>query len=258
MTAALPDRDLAGKTVLIAGGGGIGEAVAARLAAEGARVALGDLYPASAEAAAARIRADGGDCIGLGYDQSDDASVAALIAETVRRIGPPAHAFINAMDMVTLNDDTDLLAMDMATFDRTLAVGLRGAAVVARAVLPHVAAQRGAIVFTSSDAAHFGEPCRPAYAISKSGVNALMRHIASRWGPEGVRSNAILPGFILVPQLRKKMDDAGIAAAIASGRSPRLGEGKDIAAMVAMLMSADGEWINGQTLSVNGGGTMRP
>lgn len=258
MTMNTPNRDLAGKVVLIAGGGGIGEAVAIRLAGEGCRVALGDFDGAEAERAAGRIRDAGGDCIGLAYDQSDETSVAALVAETVRRLGPPAHAFVNAMDMVALESDSDILAMPMDIFDRTLAVGLRGAALVTRAVLPHLVAQHGAIVFTSSDAAHFGEPCRPAYAITKSGVNALMRHIASRWGPEGVRANAILPGLIIVPRMREKMGDAGIEAAKVGRRSLRLGEGRDIAAMVAMLFSADGEWMNGQTLSVNGGGTMRP
>lgn len=258
MTMSPPNRDLAGKVVLIAGGGGIGEGVATRLAAEGCRVALGDYNAAGAERAAERIRAAGGECIGLGYDQSDEASITALVAETVRRLGPPAHAFVNAMDMVVIEQDTDIVAMTMSAFDRTLAVGLRGAALVARAVIPHIVAQRGAIVFTSSDAAHFGEPCRPAYAITKSGVNALMRHIASRWGPEGLRANAILPGLIIVPRMAGTIDDDGVAQARLSARSPRLGEPRDIAAMVAMLFSADGEWVNGQALSVNGGGTMRP
>jgi len=244
--------------VLIAGGGGIGAATARRLAAEGCRIALGDLHLDSAERDAAAIRASGGECIAIGYDQSHEGSVAAFVDETVRKLGPPDCAFVNAMDMAAINADTDLLDIGMDVFDRTLAVGLRGSVVVARHVLPHIVANRGAIVFTSSDAAHFGEPCRFAYAMTKSAVNALMRHIASRWGPEGVRANAILPGLVLVPRLAEQMDERLRRQAIEGGRSPRLGRGEDIAAMVAMLFSNDGEWINGQTLSVNGGGTMRP
>jgi len=258
MTMIPPDRGLTGKVALIAGGGGIGAAVARRLAAEGCRVALGDLRIDSAERDAAAIRAEGGTCIALGYDQSDAASVAALVAATVERLGPPDFAHVNAMDMDAVEADTDLLDIDMDIFDRTLAVGLRGSVLVARAVMPHIAAHRGAIVFTSSDAAHFGEPQRFAYAMTKSAVNALMRHIASRWGQQGVRANAILPGLVMIPRLAQSMDQTAQDMILANGRSPRLGRGEDIAAMVAMLFSRDGEWINGQTLSVNGGGTMRP
>jgi len=162
------------------------------------------------------------------------------------------------MDMVALTKDTDLVDIDMDVFDRTLAVGLRGSVLVARAAMPHLVANRGAIVFTSSDAAHFGEPCRFAYAMTKSAVNALMRHIASRWGPEGVRSNAILPGLVMIPRIVAQTSEAELEQLMVGRRSLRLGRGEDIAAMVAMLFSRDGEWINGQTLSVNGGGTMRP
>lgn len=258
MAITAPDRALRGRIALVAGGGGIGGAVARRLAAEGCQVALGDLDGETAERDAAAIRAEGGICLAFAYDQSDEASVGALVQEVVGRLGPPDFAFLNAMDMAAVENDTDLLDIDMQVFDRTLAVGLRGTVLVARAVLPHIAANRGAIVFTSSDAAHFGEPRRFAYAMTKSAVNALMRHVASRWGPAGIRANAILPGLVLVPRLATKMDETSRGQAISGGRSPRLGRGEDIAAMVAMLFSADGEWINGQTLSVNGGGTMRP
>lgn len=258
MTMTPPDRGLNGKIALIAGGGGIGSSVARRLASEGCRVALADLDGATAERDATSIRAQGGECIALAYDQSDLASVTALVDEVVSRLGPPDFAFVNAMDMAACDNDTDLIDIDLEVFDRTLAVGLRGSVLVARTVMPHIAANRGAIVFTSSDAAHFGEPQRFAYAMTKSAINALMRHIASKWGPEGVRANAILPGLVLVPRLEQRMDESVRAAILASGRSPRLGRGDDIAGMVAMLFSSDGEWINGQTLSVNGGGTMRP
>ncbi|MCP1470268.1 NAD(P)-dependent dehydrogenase (short-subunit alcohol dehydrogenase family) [Sphingobium sp. OAS761] len=251
-------RDLAGKVALIAGGGGIGAAVARRLAAEGCRVVLGDKDGDGAERDAGAIRADGGECMAVAYDQSDEASVAALVQKTVDGVGAPDFAFVNAMDMAAVEYDTDLLDIDMGVFDQTLAVGLRGSVLVARAVMPYLAARRGAIVFTSSDAAHFGEPCRFAYAMTKSAVNALMRHIASRWGPQGVRANAILPGIVMIPRMAEKMDEAIQSRLVAGSRSTRLGRGEDIAAMVAMLFSKDGEWVNGQTISVNGGGTMRP
>jgi NAD(P)-dependent dehydrogenase (short-subunit alcohol dehydrogenase family) len=93
--------------------------------------------------------------------------------------------------------------------------------------------------------------------MSKSGINALMRHVASRWGKEGIRSNAIAPGVVLTESSTVTMPQAMRDMILAMGRSPRLGCPDDIAAMVAMLFSDDGEWINGQVVSVDGGVTLR-
>jgi NAD(P)-dependent dehydrogenase (short-subunit alcohol dehydrogenase family) len=112
-------------------------------------------------------------------------------------------------------------------------------------------------VYTSSGAAFVGEAERLSYAVSKAGINALMRHVASRWGRQGIRSNAIAPGLVMTEGAMVHMDEQARAAMLAIGRSTRLGEPGDIAAMVAMLMSDDGEWINGQVISVDGGITMR-
>lgn len=258
MTGVLPDRGLAGKVVLIAGGGGIGGETASRLAAEGCRVVLGDIALSAAQATANAIRAAGGDCTAVAYDQSDEASVRALADAAMAAYGRIDHLFANAADMVALQEDGDVLDIAMDIFDRTVAVNLRGTVLVTRHALPQIVANRGAIVYTSSDAAHVGEPLRVTYAMTKSAINALMRHVASRWGREGVRANAILPGLVLTPQLKSRMDETQRAMAVEGTRSFRAGESRDIAAMVAMLMSRDGEWITGQTLSVNGGVTMRP
>ena len=258
MSAMLLDRGLAGKVALIAGGGGIGEAAARRLAAEGCCVMLGDIVADAAAAAAAAIRADGGDCSAFAYDQSDDASVRALVNATIEAYGTLDFLFVNASDMAALRIDTDVLDIDMAVFDRTMAVNMRGAVMCTRLALPHIVHNRGAIVYTSSDAAHVGENQRFSYAMAKSAINALARHVASRWGREGVRANAILPGLVMTPRIRARMDEEMQANILAGSKSHRLGESADIAAMVAMLFSRDGEWINGQTISVNGGGTMRP
>lgn len=123
-------------------------------------VVIGDLNGDSAERDAAAIRAEGGGCVGLAYDQSDDRSIEALVGAMVDRLGAIDFVFINAMDMDAVTRDIDLLDIDIAVFDRTLAVGLRGSVVLARAVLPHILHRRGALAFTSSDVTHFGEPTR--------------------------------------------------------------------------------------------------
>ncbi|MFJ2115983.1 SDR family NAD(P)-dependent oxidoreductase, partial [Streptomyces sp. NPDC087850] len=141
---------------------------------------------------------------------------------------------------------------------RTHEVNLLGYAVACRAVLPHLLGQGGgAIVNTSSAAAWGGEPARPAYAASKAGVNALTRHISSRWGKEGVRCNAVAPGPVVTEALGRTLDEQTQAEVLGIVRSPRLGKPDDLAGTVAFLLSDDAEWINGQTWSICGGSSLR-
>jgi NAD(P)-dependent dehydrogenase (short-subunit alcohol dehydrogenase family) len=251
-------RRLEGKVAVIAGGGGIGGETALRLAREGCAVMLGDLAAAPAEAVVAQIVAEGGQGAAMAYDQADDGSVAALVAAAHARFGRVDHMHANAADMQAIRDDGDALTIELDTFDRTVAVNMRGYLSCTRHALPHLIANRGAIVYTSSSAAHMGEPERVAYAMTKAAVNALMRHVASRWGKDGVRANSIAPGMVLTAQIRDNIAPDFIDRVLVAHRSWRLGESADIAAMVAMLFSADGEWITGQTIAVDGGASIRP
>ncbi|MFZ1295180.1 MAG: SDR family oxidoreductase, partial [Pseudomonadales bacterium] len=156
--------------------------------------------------------------------------------------------------------DSDALSVDLEVFDRTLAINLRGHLLCTRAVLPHLLARGGgAIVYTSSGAADSAEPVRPSYAASKSGLNALMRHVASRWGAEGVTANCVAPGFTVTPEMAAS---GNLTPELLDGfkaqlPNSRLGRPEDIAGVVAMLLSEDGRWINGQVFNVNGGALMR-
>lgn len=251
-------RGLDGKIILIAGaGGGLGAAAAERLAREGAHVVVGDLFLDGAQQCADRIVQAGGTALAVQYDQADDASIAALVNAAVARFGRIDGVLANAADMQAVMQDGDLLHCPVEIFDRSIAVDMRGYFLIARHAMPHLIESKGTIVFMSSAAAIYGEPERVAYGMAKAGVNALMRHITSRWGREGVRSNSILPGFVFTEKTRDHLPEQFRAAALAATRSHRLGEPHDIAAMVALLFSDDGEWINGQTLSVDGGSTMR-
>jgi NAD(P)-dependent dehydrogenase (short-subunit alcohol dehydrogenase family) len=252
---------LDGKVILVAGGAsGIGAATAALLARHGARVAVGDLSGVGAEHSASAIRESGGDAVAIEYDQGVEPSITALIDQTVGRLGSLGGVMVNAADLsdATLGCDRQLLNMDVSVWERTLRVNLTGAALVARAALPHLlAAGGGGIVFTSSDAAFLGEPSQPAYAASKSGVNALVRHIATRWGKDGVRSNAVSPGLVMTETARSKATEAFIAQTSERQRSHRFGEPDDIASTIAFLLSDLGAWVNGQVWSVNGGLVLR-
>lgn len=251
-------RGLDGKVIVVAGAGsGIGAETARRLAAEGCRVVVGDYVRDNAHAVADAIAADGGTAAAVQFDQSDDASVAALVATAIERFGQLDGIHANAADMAALWADGDALSVSLETFDRTIAVNQRGYLLCTRHALPHLVESRGAIVYTSSGAAFAGEAVRVSYAMSKAAILALTRHVASRWGREGVRANAIAPGFVLTPENSRTITDEFTAEMLATGRSWRMGAPADIAAMVALLFSDEGEWINGQTISVDGGATMR-
>jgi len=242
--------------IVIGAGTGIGAATVARLCAEGARVCIADINLDAAQALATRMIGEGHDAFALPIDIADQASVDAAVSAAVERLGGLDGAHVNAADLRTIFADSDLLSLDMATFDRTITVNLRGHVLCARATLPHLLnSAHGAIVFTSSDAGDAGEPERPSYAMSKSALNALMRHIASRWGKQGLTANCVAPGFVMTAEMIAggQVPPAFVEQCIAAGRSPRLGASDDIAAMVAHLLSHDGRWINGQVFHVNGG-----
>lgn len=255
-------RGLTDKVVVIAGGGsGIGEATAIRLAEEGARVVVGDLATDNAESVAAGIRGSGGNAVACGFDISIDESVAALMAAAVDEFGGVDLLHANAADMTeaAILSDTDALDVDLAVFDRTIAVNLRGFLLCTRHAIPRMLERGGgAIVYTSSATAHVGEPQRPSYGISKSGINALMRHVSARWGREGIRANCVAPGMVLSKTLLENSEPEFRDFALSLGRVDRLGEPEDIAAAVAFLMSDDAGWITAQVISVDGGSTVRP
>lgn len=165
---------------------------------------------------------------------------------------------VNAGDMGSLRKDTNVVDIDLATWDRTIAVNLRGHMLVSRHSIPALLARGGgSIVYTSSIASFTGEPQRPAYAATKAGINALARHVASGWGNDGIRANAITPGLILTDEIRQGADPKMLDGMLRRTRSPRLGEARDISGMVAYLMSDDGAWINGQVVNVDGGTVLR-
>jgi NAD(P)-dependent dehydrogenase (short-subunit alcohol dehydrogenase family) len=253
---------LKGRRIIVFGSAtGIGAATVKRLAEEGARVCAADIDVEGAGRAAA---AAGGETFAVHVDIADEASVAQAVKEAVTRLGGLDGAHINAADLRVIMQDSDALDVELAVFDRTVAVNLRGHLLCTRAVLPHLLAnQASAIVYTSSGSAHGAEPTRPCYAMTKAGVNALMRHVAARWGKQGVTANVLAPGFTITGEMRKQMEaNAGEAEKWAQhfmSRTPhtRLGQSEDHAAVVAMLLSDDGRWINGSIIDVNGGSLMR-
>jgi NAD(P)-dependent dehydrogenase (short-subunit alcohol dehydrogenase family) len=252
-------RGLKGKVAAIVGAAtGIGRATAIRLGEEGAHLVLGDVNVAGIDAVAAEVNRAGGKAVAAHCDIADDASVKALVDLAVKTYGGLDFMHANAADLHVVLSDTTAVDVPLEVFDRTIAVNLRGHLLCTRHAIPEILKRGGgAVVYTSSAASFVGEPERVSYGVSKSGINALMRHVASRWGKEGIRANAIAPGVVITEATRTGIPEEMKQMVLAMGRSPRLGEPPDIAAMVAMLFSDDGEWINGQVISVDGGVTLR-
>jgi NAD(P)-dependent dehydrogenase (short-subunit alcohol dehydrogenase family) len=254
-------RGLRDKVALVVGGaGGIGTATCIRLSEEGAAVVVADLNTTEARRVAEEITGRRGIAVATTVDISDDDSVAAAVALAVSEFGGLELLHANAADLSPENigRDSNVVDVPLEVVRRTFAVTAGGYLSCARHALPELQKRGGgAMVFTSSATAFAGEPERPAYAMAKSSIGGLVRHIASRWGTEGIRANAVAPGLVLTEATEQSIDEGFRSYALQLGRSNRLGRPGDIAAMVAFLLSSDGEWINGQVISVDGGATMR-
>jgi NAD(P)-dependent dehydrogenase (short-subunit alcohol dehydrogenase family) len=254
-------RGLSGKVAVVAGGaGGIGTATSLRLGEEGAAVVVGDVDAAAARDVAQRITSSGGRAIGCHTDISDEDSVADLMETAIGAFGGLDLVHANAADLSAdvIGRDSDAVEVPLEVFDRTVHVNVRGHLLCARHAIPLMLERGGgALVFTGSAAAFIGERERPSYAMGKSAVTALVRHIASRWGKEGIRANMVAPGLVLTETVQSSLTPEFRDFALRGTRSARLGRPEDIAAMVAFLGSEDGGWVNGQVISVDGGASMR-
>lgn len=252
-------RRLAGKTLLVAGGGGIGAELARRFAAEGANVVLGDVALAPAQEVAGVIAAAGGSIVATQLDGADEASAQAAVSLACDRFGGLDGVHVNFATFVDGDFERGVLELPLEHFDETIRVNLRGYFLCTRAALPALLARGGgAIVYTSSPAACNGQPTQVAYATAKAGVEAVMRHVAARYGAHGVRANCIAPGATLHARLEAELPEATKewCRSLALIKS-RLGRPDDVAAMSAHLMSDEGAYITGQVLGVDGGVVMR-
>ena len=246
-------RGLNGKVGVVAGGGrGIGAATARRLAEEGAAVVIGDITEAWAKETAAAICAAGGRAIGVHLDGTKAASQAAIVQAALDAFG--GLDFYHSNLAGGTEGDIDALNCPEEVLDRSFAINTKSHMFATQAALP-VMLERGggAMIYTSSGAAIGGNAFQVAYPMTKNAIHALVRHVATKYGKKGIRSNGICPGVVLTEAVKQHLTDDYVAGALKTVPHTRLGEPEDIAAAVAFLASDDGAWVNGQVWHVNGG-----
>jgi 2-hydroxycyclohexanecarboxyl-CoA dehydrogenase len=246
---------LEGKVALVTGGAsGIGAATARRLAAEGARVAIGDLDEEGARSVAGEL--DGFACA---LDVSDTTSVGAGVAAITQALGE--------IDVLVNNAGTDRFSFfvntDEELWDFVMGVNLRGVLAVTHAVLPEMQKRRtGAIVNVASEAGRVGSQGSAVYSAAKAGVIGFTKAIARESARYRVRCNAVAPGPIETPLLNAAAQvlgeigerlKQGMVNATAMGRS---GQPEEVAAAIAFLASDDASYVTGQTLNISGGLSM--
>lgn len=242
-----------GKVAVVTGAArGIGQAIAKKLAQEGANVAICDLQAEWLAETAGIVQGFGRKALPLAVDVGDSDAVNACISEVVKVFGKVDIMVNNA----GITKDTLLVRMSDEDWDAVLRVNLKGTFLFSRAVAKHMMKQRsGAIINIASISGIIGTAGQANYAASKAGVIALTKSTANELAGRGVRANAIAPGFI-----SSKMTDA-LSEDVRKqylSRIPlaRFGTVEDIANAVVFLASEQSSYLTGQTLNVNGGMVM--
>lgn len=245
-------RRFDGQVAIITGSGsGIGQAIAERLAAEGASVCLADVDLPSAEATASKIRDQGHTALARQVDVVDRAGVVGAVAWTRENLGPVDVLVNNA----AVCNDTPLLDLAEEDWDRDVDVTLKGAFFCAQAVLPDMVARGTGSIVNLGSVNGFQYLGNAAYSAAKAGLISLTRSLAVRYGRDGIRTNMVAPGTIRTEAWDERLARNPAVLDKLAKWYPlgRVGTVDDVAAAVAFLASREASWITGTVLAVDGG-----
>jgi NAD(P)-dependent dehydrogenase (short-subunit alcohol dehydrogenase family) len=242
------------QVVLVTGAGsGIGKAVALRAAREGAAVAVLDQSSDAVSATTSEVQATGGRAHGVTADVGDEEQVAAAVASSVEALGR-VSGVVTSAGIFAGGDLSPAHLVALDDFMHVLRVNLVGTFLTVKHTLPHLVDGGGAIVTIASTAALRGHGFGSGYTASKGGVDALTRLLAVQYGPHGVRANCVCPGGVDTPLTGGAFaTDEARERARRSIPLGRYAEARDIADVVAFLLSDDARYVTGQTFPVEGG-----
>lgn len=250
---------MAGKVAIVTGGAmGIGRAAAMALAARGAQVMIADINPQRAEETAGEIRDKGMVARTCRCDVGQESEIRAAVSTTLGAFGGIDILFNNAALTAKEDSSRDRLACDLEIelWDRVMAVNLRGPWLFAKFVIPEMLKRGGGVILnTSSVASMRGQLGNTAYTTSKAGINGLTLAIATQYGKDGIRCNAIAPGFIGDTNATSAIPETYHLQSLAHVLTPYLGQAADIGNLVAFLASDEARYITGQIINCDGGVT---
>ncbi|MBK5230556.1 MAG: SDR family oxidoreductase [Thermoleophilia bacterium] len=253
-----PSGDARRVALITGGAGGIGQETGAELARAGIAVAIADLDPQRAAAAATQLTGFGGEVVWVEMDVTEQSSVTRGIGEIGQRLGG-IDILINCAGW---DAAAALARSDESHWRRMIDVNLLGAVRVTHAVLGSMAGRKwGRVINVAGEAGRVGTAEQSLMSAANGGVIAFTKAIAREVAATGVTVNCVSPGPIATPmldQLISQADNAVAMMASLSGQVPmgRLGQPQDVAPSIAFLASDQAAYITGQTLSVSGGMTM--
>ena len=243
---------LTDKTAIVTGAAqGIGKSIAARLLADGARVAILDINTENGQAAEAAFNAEFGDralFVRCDVTQRDE------IRRAIRAVLQKAARIDILVNNAGIGRRAPFLDLTDEAWQAVLAVNLTGAFMVAQEVCRHMAQSGGgSVVNMGSAAAHMAHSDQSVYGTSKAGLEALTRAMAFELAPAGIRVNAISPGTIATDFLKGMMTEAARAERERRIPAGRLGTPEEVASVVAFLASDDARYVTGASVPIDGG-----
>jgi NAD(P)-dependent dehydrogenase (short-subunit alcohol dehydrogenase family) len=245
---------LIGKVAIVTGAAsGIGQATSKILAAEGAKVVVADFNEQGAQEVVDAIRASGGTAAAFALDATNADSVRAMV-EFARSQYGALHILHNNVGGTDVTRDLAVVDLDLDCWDEVFTLCLKSVLMGCKFAIPlMIESGGGSIINTASMSGTAGDLANTAYGVAKTGVMSLSKYVATQYGAQNIRCNAVAPSVVMTPAVAQFMPEPMLNSFRKQTLLPRLGKPEDIGYLVAFLASDEAGYITGQTLIADGG-----